>query len=52
MHFGSLGGWEWVIIFTIFIIVFGVGKVPKAIGDLGKSLKEFKNAVNNGNQED
>lgn len=45
MQFGSLGGWEWVIIFGIIIILFGIGKLPKAVSDLGKSMREFRKAI-------
>lgn len=45
MHFGMLGGWEWVIILVIFILLFGLGKVPNAMKDLGKSIREFRKSV-------
>lgn len=45
MSFGSLGGWEWIIILVIAIMLFGVGKVPRAMADLGKSFREFRKAV-------
>jgi len=45
MHFGTLGGWEWLIIFGIIIILFGIGKLPKAVADLGKSMREFRRAI-------
>lgn len=42
MHFGTLGGWEWIIILVIVIIVFGVGKLPQVGGAIGKSIREFR----------
>lgn len=42
--FGSLGGWEWIIILVIVIIIFGVGKLPQVGGALGKSIREFREA--------
>lgn len=44
MHFGTLGGWEWIIILVIVIIVFGVGKLPQVGGAIGKSIREFREA--------
>lgn len=44
MHFGPLGGWEWIIILAIVIIIFGVGKLPQVGGALGKSIREFREA--------
>lgn len=41
----SIGGWEWLIILVIVIIIFGVGKLGDVGGALGKSMKEFRNAA-------
>jgi sec-independent protein translocase protein TatA len=42
MRFGGLGGWEWIIILVIVIIIFGVGKLPEIGGALGRSIREFR----------
>lgn len=47
MHFGTLGGWEWLIILVIVIIIFGVGKLPQVGEALGKSIREFRQASAN-----
>jgi sec-independent protein translocase protein TatA len=45
MNFGMLGGgWEWLIILVIVIIIFGVGKLPQVGGAIGKSIREFREA--------
>jgi sec-independent protein translocase protein TatA len=31
-----------LIIFFVILILFGAGKLPKVMGDLGKGLKSFK----------
>jgi sec-independent protein translocase protein TatA len=38
----SIGGWEWLIILVIVVIIFGVGKLPEIGGALGKSIREFR----------
>lgn len=38
----NLGGWEWVILLVIVLIVFGVGRLPEIGGALGKSIREFR----------
>ncbi|MBE7550811.1 MAG: twin-arginine translocase TatA/TatE family subunit [Anaerolineales bacterium] len=38
------GGWEWLIILVIVIIIFGVGKLPQVGGAIGKSIREFREA--------
>lgn len=40
----NLGGWEWVILLVIVLIVFGVGRLPEIGGALGKSIREFREA--------
>jgi sec-independent protein translocase protein TatA len=47
MHFGGLGGWEWIIILVIVIIIFGVGKLPEIGGALGRSIREFRETSQN-----
>jgi sec-independent protein translocase protein TatA len=45
MRFGGLGGWEWIIILVIVVIVFGVGKLPQVGAALGQSIREFREAT-------
>ena len=41
--FGPGFGWpEALIILTVVLIVFGVGKLPQVGGALGKGLREFR----------
>ena len=46
-RFGGLGGWEWIIILVIVILIFGVGKLADVGGALGKSIREFREAATN-----
>lgn len=45
MRFGGLGGWEWIIILVIVIILFGGSKLAGVGSALGQSIKEFREAV-------
>jgi len=38
-----------LIILVIILILFGAGKLPKVMGDLGKGLKNFKDALKDEN---
>ncbi len=38
----NFGGWEWVILLVIVLIVFGVGRLPEIGGAIGKSIREFR----------
>ena len=39
------GGWEWVIILVIVVLLFGAKKLPELAGSVGKSIKEFRKAA-------
>jgi sec-independent protein translocase protein TatA len=52
MRFGGLGGWEWIIILVIVIIIFGVGKLPEIGGALGRSIREFRESSSNPDQDE
>ncbi len=43
--FGRLGGAEWIIILIIIILVFGPGRIGKVAGELGKSIKSFREGL-------
>ena len=35
-------GWEWMVILIVFVMLFGVGKLPEVGKHLGKGIKAFK----------
>ncbi len=45
MRFGGLGGWEWIIILVIVIILFGGSKLAGVGAALGQSIREFRENV-------
>ncbi|MBL8079101.1 MAG: twin-arginine translocase TatA/TatE family subunit [Anaerolineales bacterium] len=38
-------GAEWIIILVIVILVFGPGRIGKLAGELGKSIKSFREGL-------
>ncbi len=40
-----LGGTEWIIILVIVILLFGPGRIGKLSGELGKSIKSFRDGL-------
>ena len=49
---GFIGGWEWVVIAVVILLLFGGKKIPELMKGLGSGLKEFKNAANDDNEKD
>jgi len=36
------GGWEWLVVLAIVVLIFGAGKLPNVMGDIAKGIKNFK----------
>jgi sec-independent protein translocase protein TatA len=47
----TLGVWELLIILVIIIAIFGAGKVAGVGGAIGGSIREFKKAVHEGEED-
>jgi sec-independent protein translocase protein TatA len=39
---GMSGGWEWLVVLAIVVILFGGKKIPELAKGLGKGIKNFK----------
>jgi sec-independent protein translocase protein TatA len=42
MFEGALMPTHWLVLLVIVLIIFGAGKLPNVMGDLGRGVKEFK----------
>lgn len=42
----SIGLPQILIILVLVLVVFGAGKLPKVMGDMGKGMKNFKEGLN------
>jgi sec-independent protein translocase protein TatA len=40
-----LGGWEWIIVLVIILLLFGPGRIGKIAGELGRSIKSFREGL-------
>jgi sec-independent protein translocase protein TatA len=47
-----LGGWEWIIILVIILLLFGPGRIGKIAGELGRSIKSFREGLSGEEKED
>jgi len=41
-----------IIVLVIILVLFGAGKLPQVMADLGKGLKAFKNGINSNDDKD
>lgn len=48
---GSLSIWHWLIVLAIVVMIFGTKKLRNAGGDLGGAVKNFKDAMREGEAE-
>jgi len=42
---GFPGGWEWIIIFLVILLLFGAKRLPDLARGLGKGISEFRKAA-------
>jgi len=42
---GWVGGYEWILIILVVVLLFGGRKIPELMKGLGNGIKEFKNAT-------
>jgi len=39
------GGYEWILILIVVLVLFGGRKIPELMRGLGRGVKEFKDGV-------
>ena len=44
----SLGPWQVFLVLLIIMVLFGAGKLPQVMGDLGRGLKNLKRELKDG----
>src|SRR5262245_11002669 len=42
MNFFGMGGWEIGVILIVALIIFGPGKLPEVMGQVGKTVRDFR----------
>lgn len=45
------GGWEWIVILVVVLLVFGVGRIARIGGELGQGVKEFRKGIRDGTED-
>lgn len=46
------GGWEWIVILIVVLLVFGVGRISKIGSELGQGIRAFREGVSQGQETD
>lgn len=41
----SIGIWQLVLILLIVFVIFGAGKLPRVMGDIGKGVRSLKSGL-------
>jgi sec-independent protein translocase protein TatA len=47
----GLGIAELVLVLAIILLIFGAGKLPKVMGEIGRGIKNLKNGLKEENKE-
>jgi sec-independent protein translocase protein TatA len=45
------GGYEWLVLLLVVVLVFGTKKLRNVGGDLGSAVKNFKKSMSEGDEE-
>jgi len=45
MRIGGSGGWEWIIILIIVLLLFGRGRIGNIAGELGGGIRAFREGL-------
>ena len=46
---GAFSIWHWLVVLAVILLIFGPGRLGNLGKDLGKSIKEFREAMNDKN---
>jgi sec-independent protein translocase protein TatA len=49
---GTPGMWELIIILVIVLVIFGTGKLASVGGSLGTAIREFKQTIKGGEEDE
>ena len=45
------GGWEWIIILIVILLIFGPGRLSKIAGEIGRGIREFRSGIQGEDEE-
>ncbi|MBI3420035.1 MAG: twin-arginine translocase TatA/TatE family subunit [Proteobacteria bacterium] len=48
----GLSFWHLLIVLAVVLIIFGAGRLPRVMGDLGKGIRSFKSGLDGSDKDD
>ena len=42
----GISGWQLILVLVIVFVLFGAGKLPRVMGDLGRGVRSMKDGLN------
>lgn len=48
----SIGIWQIILVLVLVLVLFGAGKLPRVMGDIGKGMRNFKDGLKTGDEDD
>ena len=51
MGLRSVGGFEWLIVLALVLLLFGVGRVSRVGRELGSAISEFRKGLREGKED-
>jgi sec-independent protein translocase protein TatA len=52
LFFGAPGGWEWIVILLIVLVLFGANRLPQLAKGMGESIRNFKTGMSEAEAEE
>jgi sec-independent protein translocase protein TatA len=46
------GGWEWIIILLVVILLFGPGRLSRIAGEIGRGIREFRSGLSDEDEDE
>lgn len=48
----GLSFWHLLIVLAVVLIIFGAGRLPRVMGDLGRGIRSFKSGLDGSEKEE
>ena len=42
---------QWVVVLVVVLVLFGAGRIPRVMGDIGRGIRNLREELDKGKQE-